>query len=102
VLDKLSVDDFSPAIGGRFVLALDGAEPIDLELVSARTHEDDAPALDESGTRSPFFLRFRGPGEPLLPQSIYRIENDHTGPLEIFLVPIANDGTATTYEAVFA
>ena len=102
MLDKLTVDAFKPAVGGQFVLALDGAEPIDLELVSARTYEDDAPAVDESGTRSPFFVRFRGPGEPLLPQSIYRIENHQTGALEIFLVPIGTDGSATTYEAVFA
>jgi hypothetical protein len=102
VLDKLSVDDFTPAVGQRFVADLDGTGSLDLELVKAATFEAGAAARDESGTRSPFNVQFRGPAEPILPQRIYRLENDHVGTLEIFLVPIGNDGSATSYEAVFA
>ena len=102
MLDKLTVDDFKPVVGERFALDLDGTGSLDLELAAARTYDADAPAVDESGTRSPFLVQFRGPGDLILPQRIYRVDNETVGTLEIFLVPIGNDGSATTYEAVFA
>jgi hypothetical protein len=52
---------------------------------------------------------FRGPLEPILPQGIYRLEHEHLGALELFIVPIgpnknansAEGPTAMLYEAVF-
>lgn len=102
MLDKLTVDDFRPHVGQRFVLDLDGTGSLDLELVEAFTHEDGAAAVDDSGTRSPFTVQFAGPSEPIVAQRIYRIENERLGALEIFIVPIARDESATRYEAVFA
>ena len=102
MLDKLTVDDFKPAVGQPFQLSAEGAEPIEAELVDARTHEAEAPATADDGTRTPFTLTFRGPVEPVLPQQIYRVEHDSVGPLEIFLVPIGADQGGARYEAIFA
>jgi hypothetical protein len=96
VLDRLSVDDFSPALGTTF--RLDGA--VALELIEARTVPD-APARDASGRRSPFSLVFRGPVDPVLPQRIYRLEHAELEALEIFVVPIGQDAGGTRYQAVF-
>jgi hypothetical protein len=102
VLDKLTVDDFRPAVGQTFVLDAGGAGTVDLELVTARTIEPDAPPADEAGQRSPFALDFRGPAEPALPQSIYLLEHDSfEQPLEIFIVPVGRTEAGTDYEAIF-
>ena len=53
------------------------------------------------GGRQPFRLRFRGPRDPLLAQSIYRLMHAGLGALEIFIVPIGRDAESTTYEAIF-
>lgn len=102
MLDKLTIDDFRTRVGERFTLDLDGSGTLDLELTDAETHERDAGPVDASGSRSPFTIHFRGPGQPLLPQRIYRLENEALGTLELFIVPIAGDGSSTRYEAVFA
>jgi hypothetical protein len=101
MLDRLTVDSFTPAVGGTFVLSADGLEPLEIELVEARPQVADAPAVDASGTRAPFSLTFRGPVEPALPQRIYRVEHDAVGMLEIFVVPVGRDAAGTLYQAVF-
>ena len=102
MLDRLTVDDFRPALGQRFALDLDGHGSLDLELVDASAYGEDASAVDESGHRSPFRVEFRGPTEPVLPQRIYRLENEATGALEIFIVPVGATPDGTRYEAIFA
>lgn len=102
MLDKLSVDEFMPAVGQTFTLDVGEAGTLDLELVGASTHPPDTPSKDESGNRSPFSVRFRGPAEPILGQRIYRLDNETVGPLEIFIVPLGVDERGTTYEAIFA
>ncbi len=101
MLERLTVDDFRPAVGQAFVLDAGGAGKFDLELVQARTIGPDAPAVDESGQRSPFALDLRGPVDPLLPQSIYRLEHDSVGEIEIFIVPVGRTEAGTDYEAIF-
>jgi hypothetical protein len=47
-----------------------------------------------------FRLEFSGPAEPLLPQAIYPFEV--SGSVHgIFIVPLAQDGRGTRYEAIF-
>lgn len=101
MLDKLTVDDFRPAVGQTFSLDAEGAGTVELALVAARTIEPDAPSVDSAGRRSPFALDFRGPADPVLPQSIYRLENDGVGVLEIFIVPTGRTDAGTDYEAIF-
>jgi hypothetical protein len=92
-LAELTVATFEPLVGDAFVIA----EParVELELADAKS------AGDWPGGRQPFRLLFRGPRDPLLAQSIYRLEHAVLDPLEIFIVPIARDGDHTSYEAIF-
>jgi hypothetical protein len=102
MLDQLTVDSFRPAVGETFSLDDGEGNRLDLELIEARTHQEDAPVEDESGKRSPFLVHFRGPPEPVLPQRIYKVEHGSTGALEIFLVPIGMTPDGIRYEAIFA
>jgi hypothetical protein len=101
VLDRLTANDFAPAVGETFKLDVGDAGHIELELLESRLQDPDSPAVDASGARAPFTLTFRGPPEPILPQRIYRLEHPSLATLEIFLVPIGRDEAGTTYEAVF-
>jgi hypothetical protein len=97
------VEDFTPStftelVGEPFRLLLDDGSALDLELVSvppAPTHPGDAHR------RTPFSIVFRGPQEPVLPQRIYRLENESLGPFELFIVPIGPGESGMQYEAVF-
>jgi hypothetical protein len=101
MLDTLTVDDFRPAVGQIFTIDGADAGTIELELTEASTLTAEAPATDAAGRRSPFHLLFRGPGDPVLAQQICRLENDHVGPLEIFIVPVARTADGADYQAIF-
>jgi hypothetical protein len=90
-LDTLSVADFAPLRGDRFVIAPGDAPAFEVELV------DVTEIPREPGGRAPFSLVFRGGPTPPLPQRIYRVEHERLGAIEIFLVPIASE----RYEAIF-
>jgi len=100
-LEALARSDFESQLNkpGAFRLAGEGegAGSIDLELVETRSLTKADPGL----RRQPFGVVFRGPREPLLPQRIYRLDNDATGAQDIFLVPIRRDDAGTYYEAIF-
>lgn len=89
---------FSPAIGGSFAAETD-AGPVELTLLSAETRDQQVP--DAPAGWLPFNLVFLGPAEPMLPQRTYRLAGDVTGPVDIFLVPVARDAEGMRYEAVF-
>jgi hypothetical protein len=79
-----------------FEVVRSGPDPLELRLTNV-------VLLGEcTGKRRPFSLRFRGPRIPTLAQATYRLVHAEMGELEIFLVPIASDWDATTYEAVFS
>ena len=92
-LAALTLDTFTPLVGDRFSIAEPAA--VELELAEA------TGAGDWPGGRQPFRLHLRGPREPLLSQSIYRLEHAELGALEIFIVPVDRDAESTTYEAIF-
>jgi hypothetical protein len=93
-LAELTLATFEPHVGDAFTVAADGVQ---LELVLSAAQS----AGEWPGGREPFRLVFDGPREPLLPQSIYRLEHARLGALEIFVVPIGQGADATTYEAIF-
>lgn len=96
-LATLTADHFAPHAGSSYRLWLAGAaEPIALELVEV-TAGGQRPQRNRRG----FSLVFRGPRSPQLLQSIYRLEHDAMGELELFLVPIAAEPQGALYEAVF-
>jgi hypothetical protein len=96
MLDKLTKETFEPRQGETFKLSDDEAGTIDLKLAKVQGN-----GLRGRADREQFSLHFDGPAEPLLPQKIYRLENDEAGEMEIFLVPVAKDDEGVTYEAVF-
>ena len=89
----LVLDDFAPAVGEPFALDL-GSSSVDLLLEQA---QELPKSVRESGS---FRLEFRGPVEPMLPQSIYSLSRGGET-YELFLVPIGRDGDGTQYEAIF-
>jgi hypothetical protein len=99
-LESLTVDSFSPAVGDAFTVASGDPGELEIELTEAKAYEAAADAPSEN--RAPFGLRFRGPTDPVMPQGTYALEHSSLGTLEIFLVPIGQDASGTTYEAIFA
>lgn len=102
-LAALTHEDFARYLGERFRLTPDGDAlgPGAFELELLRV--DASPVRDRiRRARVPFSLVFLGPGDPVLPQRIYRLGNATLGTLDIFLVPIGRDERGVRYEAVFS
>ena len=47
-----------------------------------------------------FWLLFRGPLQPQLPQRIYVLDHDALGRFDLFIVPIERDAQGLKYQAV--
>lgn len=88
-----SIQMFTPLIGETFAIFADDASPVEVELISADAYKEDA---------SQFSIVFRGPPEPVLPQSTYRIQHPKLGRRDLFIVPIGPDQMGMRYEAVFS
>jgi hypothetical protein len=82
VLGNFTVETFRPHLGERF--RLDSEPAMDVELIEA---EGVGERPFEASGRVPFSLVFRGPLEPVLPQRIYRFENESLGEFELFRRP---------------
>ena len=93
-LAEASAEDFNRLLDQTFSINVDDVEELTL------TEVDSKPRVRDEG-RQPFALIFSGPGDTVLPQSIYTLEHASTGPLEIFLVPVAQGEDHVLYEAVF-
>jgi hypothetical protein len=96
----LELSDFEPHRGTVFELTGEGVPgaPLPLTLADTRT----LVAGDGiANRRQPFGLVFRGPAEPLLPQSIYRLAHPRLGSHDLFLVPIGRKPEGVEYEAIF-
>jgi hypothetical protein len=96
VLERLTIDDFTPLAGTVFAVQM---PRIDLRLTRAGAVMESERAKLK---RQPFSLYFEGPAGTPLPQSTYILSHDaFPEPLEIFLVPIGRTAEAYQYEAVF-
>jgi uncharacterized protein DUF6916 len=108
-LETLTAKDFHDHRGTRFRLTAASPEGGQSVSVEAELAEVSGYAEGAEGTfRVPFSVLFHGPVEPVLPQGIYRLEGEHFGSVELFLVPVgpqaASPGQALAamgYEAVF-
>jgi hypothetical protein len=98
VLEDFTFETFSKRIGDRFRIVARDSDPLAAELIDATAGE----GVPGSRAGGPFSLVFRGPLEPVLPQRIYRLENESLGAFELFIVPIGPDDAGMQYEAVFA
>jgi uncharacterized protein DUF6916 len=99
-LQQVSLGDFSPHLGTRFQVDLDGQGALEVELIEA------VALRPRSGGRislrsEPFSLVMRGPLSPVLNQRIHRLSHEALGKIEVFLVPIGPDEVGQRYEAIF-
>ena len=97
-LSSVSHSVFEERIGEIFTLSTEGGGTTELELVQV-TLRGQPPA--ESGGRQAFSVVFQTSLEPVLEQQIYRIENEHLGSAELFLVPLGPADGRMQYEAIF-
>jgi len=94
MFDQFNQNDFANQLHTVFRLGGGDSGGMELEL-------DQVSAVHSYPRQEVFSLVFKGPGDRLLAQQIYRLEHAQLGPVDIFLVPIQNDGAAAYYEAVF-
>jgi hypothetical protein len=94
VPEKLTKEAFSEHLNTKFRLPLGSDKAAELELIEV-TEIISSPGQEQ------FSLIFRGPLEYFFPQSIYHLEHEKMGELDIFIVPIARDQDCFRYEAVF-
>lgn len=100
MLDKLTKESFEPRKGETFTLSAEGPDQAEVE-IALELATVQGTGLQGRAPREQFSLHFHGPSDPVLPQSIYRLENAEMGTMELFLVPVARDDQGVTYEAVF-
>jgi hypothetical protein len=96
--DRLDLSVFEPHVGDVFGVDAGEHGTIDMTLSAARP----GPWQPEGETAFAFELMFAGPATPLLPQATYRMKHPGTGPLDIFIVPLAQSAEGSTYQAVFS
>ena len=92
----LTEEEFSKHVNTKFRVSSN--QPIELELYQVKGYS--SQSHEQQGMER-FSAFFRGPRDPLLPQSLYALEHERMGALELFLVPIAQDENGCRYEAVF-
>jgi hypothetical protein len=97
MLDKLTLESFTPHVGSTFEIQVSDKENLKLELVEAS-----AMGAEPKEGRQAFSCLFRGP-KALLPQQMYPLKHKEMGEMQLFLVPVAHDEEKgeTLYEAVF-
>jgi hypothetical protein len=103
MLETLTIDHFMPTLNQEWMVQAGPDMQVACMLVSA-TPLGAPPAAGSGLTRQAFSLVWRGPGQPILPQSIYQLTHPRFDePLELFLVPLGPDRSAPgmRYEAVF-
>ena len=101
MLETFTVTTFSPHLGTTFRISVDASQPLELELIEATDLSARYASEPVEGRGRPFSIVFRGPGDILLPQRIYRVEHDQIGTFDLFIVPIGRDPDGLRYEAVF-
>jgi hypothetical protein len=97
MLETQTLDQFARFLHQDFAIHLDSGA-VGLTLIEANPL---GSAGGNGAGRKPFSLIFRGPSAPVLPQAIYRLEQEEMGAVEIFLVPVGPASEGMRYEVVF-
>ncbi len=99
MLQDLTSDSFEAHLGTPFRIHYGGEAPLEVVLQQVKRHEE------HPGPRSQPFSIFFFQEAPrlILPQSIYQLEHEAMGTIEVFLVPVGPDPQrrGMVYEAVF-
>jgi hypothetical protein len=101
MLNELTIGDFSPHLGGRFVLRINALQSIELELIEATPLGRKGSRPSHLAQREPFSIVFRASKGAALPQQIYHLEHEQMGGFDVFLVPIGMDKDGLRCEAIF-
>lgn len=98
--ENLHINDFFSCLEQKFKLYVEGGDIMDAQLVEVKAlaANNDYPIPSQ---RTPFSLVFLTVEKVVLPQQIYRVENEAMGEIQLFLVPIGQDEKGTRYEALF-
>ena len=96
-LESLEAATFEPLLQMPFVLRQSEEEKFSLILSEVKRlgHRRDG------AVRDPFSLTFQGEVGWRLPQAIYSVEHEATGPLAIFLTQIGAGESGSLFEAIF-
>lgn len=97
MLDTFTIDTFRPRLGELFTIVLDEENRLPTKLTEVFPWGDESPGRP----RVAFSLIFHTVPQAVVPQAIYRVENENMEPFEIFLTPIGPDERGMRYEAVF-
>jgi hypothetical protein len=98
MLDILQSHDFLPYLHQTFCVHLSGGERIELELESVV----ELGQAFRPGSRAPFSIHFLGPpSKYYLQQQTCRLEHEHLGSLDLFIVPLGPEAGRMRYEAIF-
>ena len=94
MLGYFTLDQFSPEVDSKFLMHYGDGRTAELRLVSATD-------VGSSPRQTQFSLIFQGPTDAPLFQSIFRLDHETLGTLDLFLVPIGRNETGVQYEAIF-
>ena len=89
-----ALDQFTPEVDSKFLMHCGNGRTAELRLVSATD-------VGSSPRQVQFSLIFQGPPDAPRFQSIFRLEHETLGALDLFLVPIGINETGLQYEAIF-
>jgi hypothetical protein len=94
----MSLKTFRQLLHQAFTIHTSDNNQLQTELVEVKNLQKES-----SREKVGFSILFHGPKDPCLSQSMYRVENEQLGSVEIFLVPIGpdNSGQYMQYEAIF-
>ena len=93
-LDRLTFQFFMEHLNRTFQVEIPGSEPISLELYEVME-------MHASPETEGFVALFRGPGDVLLRQGRYALEEPQFGRVELFLTAIGPDDQGMCYQAPF-
>jgi hypothetical protein len=97
-LSSVTHKDFEACLNQSFTVRSENQDGLEIELIQVKLIGDGDPEKD---TRQAFSVLFRGSNDHSLAQSVYRIENETLGELQLFLVPIGPDESGMLYDASF-
>lgn len=95
MLDRLSLEDFSPLVGSDVEVSAYGQQ--------ARLTVKEAAVIKSPSPRAtpPFHLVLSAPAAWRVPQGLFKLVHPRLGEIELFAVPIGPDGSGFCYEVIF-
>ncbi len=98
MLDELHASDFTPLEGSVLPIRFNPQVTLDARLIEVSEVKGESPL-----SRNPFHLVFQTEQKnEYYPQAIYTLIHPEKGDIELFMVPLGDDGKGMRYEIVFS